>query len=519
MWNETHPFSNIYITAAIAIIPLLWIFLSMLKFKLSAFKASLVALIISALIAFMVFKMPFHFIGQATLEGMTLGLWPILFVIFAAIFTYNLSVKSGAMGKIKTMLSNISPDRRVQVLILAFAFGGFLEAAAGFGTAVAIPAGILAAMGFEPVFAAVICLVANTIPVAFGAVGIPVITLANLTGLSLHTLTLYIALQLLPFVLILPAFIVILTTGSIKGLRGVIGITAASGIAFGVVQTLVAMMVGPELAAIAGSISSLGVLVFWAKLFPVKQPWSFKGEIIKDTIKYKSIKLKEGLLAWLPYILILVLILMSRLPILNFLNFNFKYQIYSGPGGKPMSFSLASNPGILILLAAILGGVIQKVYLKDMMGIAGKTFKQISKTIITVLSIVSLAKVMGFSGMISSIAQAFSSLTGPFFPLISPLLGALGTFITGSDTSSNVLFGELQKQTAIQIGSNYNWITAANASGATAGKMISPQSIAIATSATGLSGFEGKILARTIKYSLAFVIFMGVLVYVVNLVI
>lgn len=521
MWQPVSPVENILVSAVIALIPIVWIFVGMLKLKLPSYKAGVIALALGVLIGALIWKMPINFIWQAVAEGTALGLWPILWVIFAAILTYNISVKSGGMDRIKEMLSRVSPDRRIQALILAFAFGGFLEAAAGFGTAVAIPASILAALGFEPLFAAVICLVANTIPVAFGAVGIPIITLGKVTGLPLDRLTLYTSLQLLPFVIILPVFLVILTTGSLKGAKGVVGISFVSGIAFGIGQTFTSWAVGPELAAVVGSLLSLTVLIVWVRLFPVKKPWNFLGEEAGVSKEDTNVKFLEGLKAWSPYIIILVLVLATRLmPFLAFLSkppFVISHRFYYGPGGKPLSFSLITNPGTIIIVSAVLSGIIQGLSLKEMLQTALSTLKQIGKTIVTVISIVSLAKLMGYSGMTSSIAVGLSIITGSFFPLISPLIGALGTFITGSDTSANVLFGELQKQTAIQINSNPEWITAANASGATAGKMISPQSIAIATAATGLSGVEGKILKRTVKYSFAFVVLLGTLVFFINL--
>lgn len=520
MWQYDLPFSSIIISAVAALVPIIWIFVGMLKLRLPSYKAGIVALAIGAVLAVVVWKMPLAFLFQAILEGLMLGLWPILWVIFAALFTYNLLVVGGAMDKIRDMLSGISPDRRVQTLIIAFAFGGFLEATAGFGTAVAIPASILIALGFKPLFASVICLVANTVPVAFGVVGIPVITLGKVTELPLHLLTLYTALQILPFVLILPLLLVALTTGGLKGLKGVTATSIISGAAFGLGQTLVAWGVGPELSAVAGSLLSLAVLILWVRVFPVKKTWYFPGDINKNLDPVKNIGFVAGLKAWSPYIFILVFVLLTRItPVANLLNrypFELKYLFYKGPGGKPLSFAPVTNPGTIILISAILGGILQGINVRTMIETAFTTLKQILGTTVTVLSIVSLAKLMGYSGMISSIALSLSNLTGSFFPIISPLIGALGTFITGSDTSSNVLFGELQKQTALQINSNPSWIAAANASGATAGKMVSPQSIAIAASATGLSGQEGAILGKTIKYAIIFVALLGILVYVVS---
>lgn len=522
MWQPESPFSNIILSAAVAIVPIIWIFVSMLKIRMSAYIAGITALLASLALALPVWRMPPGFALQAVTEGVFLGLWPIIWVIFAAIFTYNLLAGSGAMETIKRMLSGISPDRRIQALVIAFAFGGFLESTAGFGTAVAIPASILAALGFEPFFAAVLCLVANTVPVAFGVVGIPVITLGKVTGLPLGELALNTALQLLPLALVLPVFLVVLVTGKLSGVKGVLGVSIAGGIAFGCTQTLAAWLIGPELSAVAGSLVSLAVILAWVRLFPVKKIWSFERDSFSGSHISSGNRIgpKEGLKAWSPYIMILVLVLCTGLlPFLSFLNkppFVITWLFYNGPHGKPLSFSLLTNPGTIIIISAVTGGILQRVSLKSMLKTALATLKQISKTAVTVLSIVSIAKLMGYSGMISSISTCLSTVTGSLFPLFSPLIGALGTFITGSDTSSNVLFGELQKQTALHIGSNPSWIAAANASGATAGKMVSPQSIAIASSATGLSGSEGRILARTILYALLFVAILGILVYIVD---
>ena len=509
--------------AAVAIIPIAWIFFSMLRLKMPAYKAGITAFLICiGVVVLPIWRMPPAYMLQAISEGVFLGLWPIVWVIFAAIFTYNLLVASGAMDTIKKMLSGISPDRRIQALVIAFAFGGFLESTAGFGTAVAIPASILAALGFEPLFAAVICLVANTVPVAFGVVGIPVITLGKVTGLALGELTANTALQLLPLALILPVFLVVIVTGKVSGIKGVLGASIAAGVTFGAIQTVVACTIGPELSAITGSLASLAVILAWNRFFPIKKIWRFEKDSTVESTIHSGISFMEGLKAWSPYILILTLVLCTGLaPFLSFLGkppFTISYLFYKGLHGKPLSFSFITNPGTLIILSAIIGGLLQGVKFQIMLNTAFSTIKQISGTIITVLSIVSIAKLMGYSGMISSIASCLSTLTGSLFPLVSPFLGALGTFITGSDTSSNVLFGELQKQTALQIGSDPSWIAAANASGATAGKMVSPQSIAIATSATGLTGSEGKILGRTIVYALVFVALLGILVYIVDII-
>jgi len=522
MWQPAIPFSNVFIAALIAAVPIIWILFGMLKLQLPSYKTGIIALAAVALSALLIWKMPAVLLIQSVAEGVMLGLFPIIWVIFAAIFTYNLLVKSGAMEKIKRMLSSISTDPRAQVIIIAFAFGGFMEATAGFGTAVAIPVTILISMGFEAELAAVICLVANTVPVAFGVVGIPVITLAQVTGLPLGDISLYTALQLLPLSVVLPLILVVITTGRLRDVRGMIPAIAISGVTFAAGQTLVAWAVGPELAAVVGSILALAASVLCVRLQRNRKVWQFPGRIAAGAEKGLNISLAEGLKAWSPYIFILVFVLATRLlPALSFLNkppFTLKHLFYTGKGGTPMSFQLLSNPGTIILIAAVLGGLIQKVSLKDILSVGWMTLKQITKTTVTVLTIIPLSKVMGYSGMISVISLGLTNVAGSFFPLISPFIGALGTFITGSDTSANALFGELQRQTAQQIGSSPAWLAAANAAGATIGKMISPQSIAIAVSAIGLPELEGKIMKRTLKYAVVLVVVLGIIVYAGNIV-
>lgn len=509
----------------LAISPLIWMLVSLGILKMPAYKASTIAFILTALIAVSIFNMSIISSLQASFEGIMLALFPIIWVIISALFVYNLTVETGNMDVIKQMLSGISQDRRVQTLIIAFAFGGFLEAVAGFGTAVAIPAGIMIAMGFQPVLAATVCLIANTIPVAFGVLGIPVITLAQVTSLSVTKLSLYIALQLLPFAVFLPMVLIFVITGSVKKIKGVIGVCIISGLAFAGGQTITAIYIGPELAAVVGSIVALIAIVVWVKISPIKVVWRFDNELqVKETelqnnkeANNESLSMKKSFVAWAPYISILVIILATRfLPILNFLNhypFVIKKQFYFGVEGKALLFQLATSGGSVLFISAIIGGLVQGATIGKIIKTLINTIKQIKKTILTVLSIVALAKIMGYSGMVSLISSSVAYLSGGFYPLIAPLIGALGTFITGSDTSSNILFGSLQKNTAIQLHVSQEWLVAANGSGATAGKMISPQSISIATAATDLSGKEGEILGKTFKYCIVYVVLMGILVY------
>ncbi|CAH2213642.1 L-lactate permease [Tepidibacter aestuarii] len=511
---------NIYLLFLIALVPVAWLMISLGVLKIPAHKACPLGLLVTIFLSILVWNMDFGSAILVSIEGVVLGLWPIMIVIIAAIFTYNLALYTKSMDIMKLMLSSISRDKRIQVLILAWGFGGFLEAVAGYGTAVAIPASILISLGFDPIFAAVICLIANTVPTAFGAVGIPVSTLANVTGLDVNLLSYYVGLQLTIFIIIIPIVLVVITTKSIKGLKGVFGISLASGISFAIPQLLCAKYLGAELPALLGSICSLGMIILWAKVF-LKKEDDFESEYsvgeTGSSITVNRITIKEGILAWIPYILVFTFIIFTSplFPNINEYLSHFKTSIVIYEGKTV--FKWISTPGTLIILAGFIGGLIQGAKIKEIIKVFLSTLKQLYKSTITVVSIVALAKVMGYSGMITSLAIVLVKTTGKFFPLISPIIGALGTFITGSDTSSNVLFGALQNEVAKSIDVNAYWLTAANTSGATAGKMISPQSIAIATSATGMIGSEGKIFNKTLKFCAAYVVILGILVYIVSL--
>ncbi len=498
---------NIYILFLFALIPILWLVISMGASLLRAHIATFSVLLITIMLALVIWDMPIINAFTAALEGALLGVWPIMMVIISAIFTYKLALHTKSMDLIKQMLSNISTDKRIQVLILAWGFGGFLEAISGYGTSVAIPASILIVLGFDPLFAAVICLISNTVPTAFGAVGIAVTTLSSVTGLETHALSWNIALQLSPFILLMPFALVILTSRSIKGLKGVAGITLVSGLAFVIPQLAAAYFFNEAMPTLLGSICSLAVTILWARIFH------------KDKCASASLPVSIGqaVTAWLPYILIFLLIIITSplFPSLNKLLEHVKTSltVYTGKNPGHLTFKWLSSPGTLIFLSAIIGGLVQGARIREIVRVFIATLKQMTASTITVLSIIAASKVMSYSGMIGTIAAVLVKATGSFFPLVSPLIGMLGTFVTGSDTSSNVLFGALQKEVATSIGANPYWIAASNTAGATAGKMISPQSIAVATSATGLAGYDGKILKSTAKFCIVYVILLGLIVY------
>ena len=498
---------NDYMLFAIAMIPVLWLIVSLGVLKMPAHKTCSFTVILTLAIAIICWRMKFIDGITATVEGMAIALWPILLVIVAALFTYNLAVETKTMDVIKKMLSSITTDKRIQVLILAWGFGGFLEAVAGYGTAVAIPASILASLGFNPLFAAVICLLANTVPTAFGALGIPVTTLATVTGLEVVHLSYVTSIQLAGFIVLIPFLLVILTEKSIKALKGVVGITLVSGITFAVPQVFIAKYLGADLPALVASICSMACTILMAKAMNKE----------KVETKEDKIGLKEGILAWLPYILLcgLILIASPLVPSINSLlaKASSNIHIYTGYATSTTAFSWINTPGMMILIATFIAGLIQKLKFTYMLDVLKRTVIQLKTSFITIMSIVAISKIMSHSGMTSSISFGLCAITGSFYPLIAPLLGAIGTFVTGSDTSANILFGALQTEAAKSLSIDPYWIAAANTAGATAGKMISPQSIAIATSATGLIGSEGKILSTTVKYCLGYVIILGLIVY------
>ncbi len=504
---------NPYLLFFIAIIPIVWLIISLGILKMKGYITCSITTLATVVLALVFWNMPPMDAATAVLEGFALAVWPILWVTVAAVFLYNVSAKTGSMEKIKIMLSGISTDKRVLVVLLAWGFGGFMEAIAGYGTAVAIPASILITMGFNPFTAVVVCLIANTAPTAFGAIGIPVITLANLTELNPITLSYTITIQLLLLITIIPFLLIFIVDRSFKAIKEVGAVALFGGLGFAVPQIFITLYLGPELAALLGSIVSMLMTVLAVKLFVKKEPAKNNSEKISK---------KEAFMACFTFILVFLFILLSSSlvpPVSHALAaIKTSVVIYTGEGAKPFTFPWIATPGSMIIIATFIGGLIQGFNFGRILKIFWETIVQLRFTIITILSIVAFSKVLGYSGMVTDIATVVASATNIFYPAIAPLIGALGTFLTGSDTSSNVLFGTLQKQVAENLSMSPNWLAAANTAGATAGKMISPQSIAVGAAATGLSGSEGKILNEVLKYCTFFIIVLGIIVFVGSLV-
>ena len=497
-----------FIHFLLAMLPIIWLIIALSGLKMAGHVACPIALIITAVEALFLWKQKIIDVLTGGLEGFAMAIWPICLVIVAAVFTYNLVVHTKNMELIKKMLTSVSKDKRILVLIISWGFGGFMEGMAGFGTAVAIPAGILCGLGFDPIFAAMICLVANTTPVAFGSIGIPTVTAANVTGFSPHMTASYVVLQLAIMVILVPFFLVFIT-GKHEGAKGlgdykeILFITLMSGVSFLIPQYLTAKFIGAELPAVIGSVCSMAVTIILAKVMLKGKSSKFDVEI-EEKEDERSLTVKDALVAWSPFILVLVFLLLTSTLVpaihdpLSAIKSN--VPIYTGEGAAPYTFTWVATPGVLILIAAFIGGIIQKCPIGEIFGVLGKTIVQMLKTIITIMAVLATAKIMGYSGMTQSIADFIVRVTGSFYPLVAPLIGSIGTFVTGSSTSSSVLFSKLQASTGAELNINQIWLVAANTVGSTAGKIISPQSIAVATAATATVGKESAVIYGLVCY-------------------
>jgi len=622
------------ISALIAAIPLVVIFVCLAVFKMKAHKAGPLAVASAIAIAVFVWQMPGKLAGLATLHGAAFGLFPVFYIVVTTILLYNITVKGGQFEIIRASLAGLTSDRRLQALLIAFCFGAFIEGAAGFGTPVAIAGATLVGLGFRPFYAAAICLIANTAPVAFGAIGIPVVALAGVMGYDdagLMKLSTMVGRQL-PFVsVIIPLYVIFIMVGWKKTME-VLPAIIVCGVTFAFAQWGTASYLGPYLPDVTASLLTLAALVILLKFWQPPTIWTFDHEPEakgKETHNYTG---GEVFRAWAPYLVLTIMVLIWGIPSLKAELDKSKVVIpISGldsaiaksvskpedgikkitaakaeilkqagqlsptdpkqaalvtglndlvvledkllaveqtlPAGAPVltpermaafdsidkknkelqklekelvssnavektrfksldkavggqipakvaakfTFNFMSAAGTAILIAAIISALICGVGIGEFFQVLGKTLFDMRFPAITVASVVGLAFVMNASGMTTSMGMAFTK-TGAFFPFLSPFLGMLGVFLTGSDTSSNVLFGGLQKVTAEQLGLNPLLTGAANTSGGVMGKMLSPQSIAVACAATGLVGEEGNLFRFTLKHALFLTTLMGIIV-------
>lgn len=493
----------------------------------AAWIAALAGLATAFAVAVGVFGMPAGKAASASLMGAAFGLLPITWIVFWAIFLYRLTLETGRFEVIKDSIGSLTQDRRLQALLIAFAFGAFIEGAAGFGTPVAVAAAMLTGLGFSPFYAAGICLLANTAPVAFGSIGIPVITLAGITGLPLEQLSAAVGRICAPVSLIVPAYLV-LVMGGWRGLAGVWPAAFACGASFAVTQWLVANYAGPQLVDILSSLAAIAAMVLVLRFWHPKDHFVLEGEH-EASIKPPRHPPREVLLAWTPFLLLVGCVLAWGNPAVKAL-LEAVTRVVEWPGlhnsilqSPPVTaaetpyaaiyrLNWLSASGSACLLACILSILVLRAPLKTVRLVLATTAQQLAKPTLTVCSVLGLAFLMNYSGATGTLGLAFAA-TGAAFPFFSAILGWLGVFLTGSDTSANALFGNLQVVTANRLDLNAVLMAASNSSGGVMGKMISLQSIAVAVAATGMATREESRLFRfTLRHSILLASAIGVVV-------
>jgi lactate permease len=526
-WLQNYnPLGNLGLSALVAAIPL-FILLYMLGIRRAkGHHAAFFGTLAAILLAIIVWGMPVGLAVMATLNGMLFGIFPVVWIVITAIWIYNMTVESGEFEIIKNSLACITDDRRLQALFIAFAFGSFIEGTAGFGTPVAITAAMLVGLGFRPVYAAGVCLIANTAPVAFGAIGIPIVVAAGVTGLDMMKISAIVGRQL-PFLSVIVPLWLVVTMSGWKSAMEVLPAIIVTGLCFAVSQFVVSNFVGPYLPDIIAAIVTIIGLGLFLRFWKPPTVWRFSGvaPTEKVTCLYDSSAVVR---AWVPFgILAIMVFLWGLTSVKDFLAYfgtTFQWPllhnlvIKTAPivtKNTPYPAVFALNIGTAAGTAIFLAGFLSVFFIPNYgfgkaFACLGRTVKTLKWAIATISMILGLAWIMNYSGMSSTLGIAFTA-TGVLFPIFSPILGWLGVFLTGSDTSSNALFGALQKTTAQQIGVDPTLMVAANSSGGVTGKMISPQSLAVATAATGMVGEEGTIFRFTLKHSIAMVLIVSVI--------
>ena len=520
------------LSALVALIPIVFFFLALAVFKMKGHFAATITLALSMIISVLAFGMPSGMVVSTAAYGFLIGLWPIAWIIVASVFLYKLTVKSGQFGIIRNSIITITEDQRIQVILIGFSFGAFLEGAAGFGAPVAITAAILVGLGFQPLYAAGLCLIANTAPVAFGALGIPIIVAGKVTGIDPMMIGAMAGRQL-PFLsVIIPLWIVAMMDGW-KGIKEVWPAAIVAGGSFAISQYLTSNFIGPELPDVTSAIVSIIATTIFLKFWKPKNIMKghVSAELEKETQKVHTSG--EVLKAWSPFIILSAMVTIwttnafkayfAKGAIMAGTIFNFEFTSISNAifkmapiVAKPTAFSVVytfnpiSATGTAIFFAAIISMFVLKVNVKMAVKTMGETLSELKWAILSIGMVLGFAFVMNYSGMSTTLALVLAN-TGFLFPFFSPVLGWLGVFLTGSDTSSNALFCGLQQSTAHQLGLNETLLVSANTTGGVCGKMISPQSIAIACASAGIVGKESDLFRFTVKHSLILVTVIGLL--------
>mgnify|MGYP002144080698 FL=1 len=548
LWQQNYdPAGNIWLSALVALIPIVFFFLALTKLRLKGYQAGTVTVLLALGVALLFYKMPVSAALASAVYGFFYGLWPIAWIIVAAVFLYKLSVKTGQFDVIRSSILSVTHDQRLQLILVGFCFGAFLEGAAGFGAPVAITAALLVGLGFKPLYAAGLCLIANTAPVAFGAMGIPVIVAGQVSGIDPFLIG-QMAGRQLPFMTILVLFWIMAIMDGWRGVKETWPAVLVGGGSFAVVQFLTANYIGPELPDITSAIVSLIALTAFLKVWQPKRIFRFdtaesttsqttgtKAPAAAKPQAGATAPLTAGaiLKAWSPFIILTAMVTLWSLkpfkalfaaggplastiinipvPMLDKLVAKMPPVVAQAtPYGAVYTFNWLAATGTAILIAAILTIAFARFSPAKAVATLGETVRELVIPIYSIGMVLAFAFVANYSGLSATLALALAH-TGQAFVFFSPFLGWIGVFLTGSDTSANALFGALQATTANQLGLSPVLTVAANTTGGVTGKMISPQSIAIACAAVGLAGKESDLFRFTVKHSLVFAAIIGII--------
>jgi lactate permease len=535
------------LTAIFAVLPILTLFVLLGGLKLKAQWAALIALAMAMAVAMIVYGMPVDQTGLSALEGATFGLFPIMWIVVAAIWVYNMTVETGHFAVLRRSFGAISEDQRIQAVIIAFCFGALLEALAGFGTPVAITAVMMIALGFRPIKAAAIALVANTAPVAFGAIAIPITTLSEITGLDKGDLGAMVGRQTPFLALIVPLILIGMVDGR-RGIRQAWPVAVVGGLTFAVGQFACSNFISVELTDIVAALLSTAAIVAFLRVWTPGEPLlaedtapsgrfqrpAAAGASIHDPVMEKEVARRDDttrdskldvLRAYAPYLIIIVVFSIAQIPaVKNKLaespwttTFQWPGLDVRTPDGEAVSsltFNLNWLPaaGTLMLISGLITMAVLGVSPGRALRVFGRTLDQLKWAIVTVASVLALAYVMNQSGQTITLGL-WAAGAGAFFAFLSPMIGWLGVAVTGSDTSSNALFGALQVTAAKDAGVSQTLLAAANSSGGVLGKMISPQNLAIGAAAVGMAGQEGDLFRKVLGWSIVLMLAMCALVY------
>ena len=538
MWNQVYnPFNNAGLSTIAAAMPVVTLLVLIASGKVKAHIAAIVALIVANLIAIYIFTMPANLSLRATVLGAVTGFFPIGWIVLNVIFLYRLTLEKGAFETLQNTIGSVTNDRRLQLLLIAFSFGAFFEGASGFGTPVAVTAAILIGLGFSPLAASGLSLIANTAPVAYGALGTPIAGLASVTGIDPYILGAMVGRQLPFFSLIVPFWLI----WAFAGFRGMLAIWPAillCGVSFAIPQFLVSNYVNPWFVDIVASLVSMACLVGLLQVWQPKKIWTSPALRSRDNSAATMAPPRPAgakptsALVWaslMPWIIVCVVLLVwgtgwfkafvnpyttwnYAVPELNNV-INKMPPVVAKPTleGAVFSFTWLSYTGSGMLIAAIIAGFFMGFSPVRLIVAYGKTIKVCAYSLLTISAMLAIGTLTRLSGIDATLGLAFAG-TGVLYPFFGTLLGWLGVALTGSDTASNILFGNLQKITSQQLGLNPILMAAANSSGGVMGKMIDAQSIVVASTATNWFGHEGSILRFVFLHSIALACLVGILV-------